>query len=264
MKSEIEKVDITEKGRNADGETIAVDRRLFVQLLAFGGAVDVAVLIRALQDYSIQGALYEDINDPQGVALATFSEDPDYFLSTMRAFYNRAPFSDLKPKPEYTMLGRTYSLGYEADLEETLIHRPIRRLLDPALAWVVYYPLRRAGSFEQLSAQEQRVVLMEHGGIGMAYGRAGLGHDLRLACHGLDKNDNDFVVGLIGPQLAPLSMIVQRMRKTKQTSLHLERLGPFFIGKVAWQSKLETGDWRLGEREQSPVSGLKSLEMTKE
>ena len=58
-----------------------------------------------------------------------------------------------------------------------------------------------------------------------------------LACHGLDKFDNDFVIGLLGPELYPLSCIVQRMRKTKQTSQHLERLGPFWIGKVAWQSK---------------------------
>ena len=66
--------------------------------------------------------------------------------------------------------------------------------------------------------------------------RAGLGYDIRLACHGLDRDDNDFVVGLLGPELHPLSIIVQRMRKTKQTSLHLERLGPFFVGRVAWQS----------------------------
>ena len=71
----------------------------------------------------------------------------------------------------------------------------------------------------------------------MAFGRAGLGHDIRLACHGLDKWDNDFVVGLLGPELHPLSIIVQRMRKTRQTSLHLERLGPFFVGRVAWQSR---------------------------
>ena len=77
---------------------------------------------------------------------------------------------------------------------------------------------------------------MEHGGVGMAFGRAGLGYDIRLACHGLDRDDNDFVVGLLGPELHPLSIIVQRMRKTKQTSLHLERLGPFFVGRVAWQS----------------------------
>ena len=46
---------------------------------------------------------------------------------------------------------------------------------------------------------------MEHGGIGRAFGRAGYGSDIRLACYGLDKNDNDFVVGLIGPELYPLS-----------------------------------------------------------
>jgi chlorite dismutase len=171
----------------------------------------------------------------------------------MREFYNHPSFSELTPKPEYTMLGRTYSLGYENDLEDTLIKRPIRRLLDPALPWIIWYPLRRSGSFEQLSASEQRTVLMEHGGIGMAYGRAGLGHDIRLACHGLDKYDNDFVIGLIGPQLAPLSMIVQRMRKTKQTAQHLERLGPFFIGKAIWQSDPENLGFSIEASAQAPT-----------
>lgn len=235
MKPDIEKVDISEKGRSAEGKVISLDRRLYVQVMAFGDVTNTEMLTNALAENKIHGTLYEDINEPRGVALATFSDDPDYFLTTMRDFYNQAPFNYLIPKPEYTMLGRTYALGYENDLEDTLIKRPIRRLLDPKLQWTVYYPLRRAGSFEQLSAQEQRTILMEHGGIGMAYGRAGLGHDLRLACQGLDKNDNDFVVGLLGPQLTPLSKIVQRMRKTKQTSLHLEKLGPFFIGKVVWQ-----------------------------
>ena len=72
-------------------------------------------------------------------------------------------------------------------------------------------------------------------GIGHAYGRAGYGTDIRLACYGLDKHDNDFVVGLIGPQLYPLSSIVQRMRKTRQTSQHIAKLGPFFIGRALWQ-----------------------------
>ena len=44
-----------------------------------------------------------------------------------------------------------------------------------------------------------------------------------------------FVIGLLGRELHPLSVIVQRMRKTKQTSLHLDRLGPFFVGRAAWQ-----------------------------
>jgi chlorite dismutase len=233
---ELEGVDVAEHGRSADGETTSLDRRLYMQLHAYGGARDTGALIAALEAGGITGALYEDVNDPTGIALLTLSEAPEAFVSTHRSFLQTPPFSELDAKPELTMLGRTYAIGYEQDLEETLVERPRRRVLDPALPWAIWYPLRRAGSFEQLSRREQDTVLMEHGGVGMAFGRAGLGFDIRLACHGLDREDNDFVVGLLGPELHPLSIIVQRMRKTKQTSLHLERLGPFFVGRVAWQS----------------------------
>ena len=60
---------------------------------------------------------------------------------------------------------------------------------------------------------------------------------MRLACHGLDKNDNDFIVGLLGPNLHPLSAVVQEMRKTEQTSQYLDSLGPFFVGKAVWQAQ---------------------------
>jgi chlorite dismutase len=229
-------VDVEEHGRTAEGETTSLDRRLYMQLHAFGGARDTGELTTALDGAAVEGVLYEDVSDPTGVALLTLSEDPSAFVGGLRGFLQAAPFAGLEPKPELTMLGRTYAIGYEQDLEETLVERPRRRVLDPSLAWAIWYPLRRAGSFERLSRQEQNQVLMEHGGIGMAFGRAGLGYDIRLACHGLDRADNDFVVGLLGPELHPLSIIVQRMRKTKQTSLHLERLGPFFVGRVAWQS----------------------------
>ena len=234
---EAEALDVAEHGRTAEGETTSLDRRLYMQLQAFGGAGAAAPLVAALESAGVVGTLYEDVNDPTGVALLTVSETPDAFVSEIRAFLQSPPFADLESKPELTMLGRTYAIGYEKDLEETLVERPRGRVLDPALEWAIWYPLRRAGSFEQLSRKEQNAILMEHGGIGMSFGRAGLGYDIRLACHGLDKLDNDFVVGLLGPELHPLSIIVQRMRKTKQTSLHLERLGPFFVGRVAWQSR---------------------------
>lgn len=236
--SDLESVDITEKGRSPAGEVITSTRRLYMQFLAFGNVKDTNTLTWALQSAQIPGAIYEDINDPRGIGILTYSEDPGFFVDEWRSFLNRPPFSDLTPKPEYTMFGRTYSIGYEPDLDETLITRPRSRVIDPELKWVIWYPLRRAGSFEQLTPQEQNVILAEHGGIGRSFGRAHLGYDIRLACHGLDKNDNDFVIALLGPELTPLSMIVQRMRKTKQTSLHLERLGPFFVGKVVWQSTL--------------------------
>ncbi len=228
--------DVAEHGRTAEGEPTTLDRRLFMQLQAFGGATDTPGLVSALESAGLEGALYEDANDPSGIALLTLGETPDMFVDQLRDFLREGPFSTLERKGEYTMLGRTYAVGHEEDLEEALVERPRRRVLDPDLRWAIWYPLRRAGSFEQLSRQEQNRILMEHGGVGMAFGRAGLGFDIRLACHGLDKHDNDFVVGLLGPELHPLSVIVQRMRKTRQTSLHLERLGPFFVGRVAWQS----------------------------
>ncbi|MDX1612700.1 MAG: chlorite dismutase family protein [Candidatus Promineifilaceae bacterium] len=238
----LDHVDITEKGRTAEGEVISSNRRLFMQLLAYGGCGDTDPLKAALSQAGVSGALYEDLNDPQGVALLAFSEDPDYFLTDLRRLLNRPPFSDLQPKPEYTMFGRTYSLGYEPDLDETLVRRPARVVTNSDYPWGIWYPLRRAGSFERLSREEQRVILMEHGGVGRSFGRAGYGTDIRLACHGLDKNDNDFVIGLIGPALFPLSLIVQRMRKTKQTALHLESLGPFFVGKAVWQENNREGE----------------------
>jgi chlorite dismutase len=232
----LDEVDVAEHGRTAEGEITSLDRRLYMQLHAFGGARDTGALAAALDEAGVEGALYEDVNDPTGVALVTLTEDPGAFVSQIRGFLQAAPFAELAPKPELTMLGRTYAIGHEPNLEEALVDRPRRRVLDPELRWGIWYPLRRAGSFEQLSRKEQNQILMEHGGVGMSFGRAGLGYDIRLACHGLDQADNDFVVGLLGPELHPLSIIVQRMRKTRQTSLHLERLGPFFVGRVAWQS----------------------------
>jgi len=229
--------DVREQGgRGPDGEHVVADRRLFMQFLAFGRAPDSAALVRALETADVPGVLYEDVNDPHGVGLLAFAEQPEALLTELRPFLRKPPFGDLAPKPEYTMLGRTYAVGYEDDLVAALIDRPRRRVCDPALPWAIWYPLRRAGTFERLPRDEQDVVLMEHAGIGQAFGRAGLGYDIRLASHGLDKNDNDFVIGLVGAQLHPLSVIIQRMRKTKQTSLHLDRLGPFFVGRAAWQS----------------------------
>jgi len=82
-------------------------------------------------------------------------------------------------------------------------------------------------------------VLREHSVIGHAFGSAGYAQDIRLACAGLDKNDNDFVIGLVGRELYPLSACVQAMRKTRQTASYIQQMGPFFVGRTLWQ-KLRT------------------------
>ena len=219
-----------------DGQPQRIERAAVHAVSGVRRLRDAAPLAHALERAKIAGVLYEDVNDPRGVGVLTFSEDPDYFLDRVRPVLNGPGFSVLVQKPEYTMLGRTYSIGYEPDLPDVLLHRPRRTVLNPAWKWGVWYPLRRSGKFAQLPADEQRVILAEHGTIGMSFGAGDYAHDIRLACHGLDKDDNDFVIGLIGKDLYPLSALVQTMRKTQQTSLYLERLGPFFVGRALWQA----------------------------
>jgi chlorite dismutase len=227
----IEHPDISERGGLKDGQPQRSDARLFMQLLAFGQCTDAAEVAAYLDGVADGVVVYEDLNDPRGIAVLTVSEDPNTFINRVRPRLTSGPMKPLTLKPEFTMTGRTYALGYEPDLREVLIERPLRTVLNPAWRWGIWYPLRRSGTFVQLPEEQQRTVLKEHGQIGMAFGAADYVHDVRLACHGLDRDDNDFVIGLIGKELFPLSAIVQAMRKTQQTALYLDRLGPFFVGR---------------------------------
>jgi len=228
------KVDVRERGANQQ----SADKRLFMQLQAFGGCTDVKPLVRALEASRLEAVLYQDVNDPRGVAVLGMSEDPAFFVGPFRELLNAGAFGELMLKPELTMLGRTYASGFEADLDEWLLRRPRRTALNPAWPWAVWYPLRRTGGFARLSPQEQGTIIREHSVLGRAYGEADLAHDVRLACHGLDVHDNDFVIGLVGRELHPLSHLIQAMRKTAQTSQYIHTLGPFFIGHALWQSLL--------------------------
>jgi chlorite dismutase len=227
----IEPPDLSEKGGLKGGEPQRSDERLFMQLLAFGNCPNAISVADDLAALPLETVVYEDLNDPQGIAVLAFGRDPNAFVDALRPALNQGTFAAMTLKPEFTLFGRTYSLGYEPDLNETLIERPRRTVLNREWRWAVWYPLRRSGSFAQLPPEEQRRILAEHGAIGMAFGAGDYAHDIRLACHGLDRSDNDFIVGLVGKDLFPLSAVVQSMRKTQQTALYLDRLGPFFIGR---------------------------------
>lgn len=234
-----ENVDLSEKGGPRNGQPQSLDRRLFMQLLAFGECHDTAELARALEAGGFEAVLYKDLNDPYGVALLTWGEQPDFFVTLLRPFLAEQPFGLLAPKPELTMIGRSYSIGHEPDLEDWLLQKPRRTVLNRESPWAVWYPLRRKGEFSALPPEEQAAILAEHGRIGHAFGEAGYAQDVRLACFGLDQHDHDFVIGLIGSELYPLSACVQQMRKTRQTAHYIETMGPFFVGKAFWQSSLK-------------------------
>lgn len=237
-------VDVLERSQTPrDGAPQAMDRRLFMQLTAYRCPVDrhprrtAEALGVALDAAGAVGVIYEDVNDPLGLALLTWSEDPAEFVDRVRPVLAEERFRSLVFRPEFALLGRTYATGYEDRLDFWLLEKPVNNVRHPDWPWAVWYPLRRTGEFSRLPPKDQGGILREHAVIGRAYGEAGLAFDVRLACHGLDQHDNDFVIGLIGKTLHPLSHVVQTMRKTRQTSEFIEQMGPFFVGRRIWTSQ---------------------------
>ena len=223
--------------RGGGGQTS--DTRLYFQLLVFSHCDDpIGVVEHVRENAKTSFVIYEAVNDPFGVGLLTISSDPYDFIKHTRKLVHDGPLRRCQPMPAFTMFGRTYSLGYESDLQDTLVSRPTWHALDTDTPWAIWYPLRRKGSFEKLSKEEQSAILKQHGTIGFSFGRHGHAADIRLACHGLDVQDNDFVIGLMGRELTPLSKLVQAMRQTDQTSTYLEQLGPFFVGRALYQSPM--------------------------
>ena len=235
-------IDVNEYGGKREGERQTMNRRLFMQLLVFdvpaGQAPDfvAAETAKQLIERKIQGVVYADTMNPRGVGLLTWSENPAHFVTDVRPIFSTEFLKQVVIRPSFGMLGRTYSLGHEPDLEHALLRRAVENALKPGLDWHVWYPLRRTGSFAKLEPQDQGGILREHATIGMAYGAQDIAHDIRLACHGIDAEDNEFVIGLVGKDLHPLSHLVQTMRKTRQTSEFIAKMGPFFVGHVTHRS----------------------------
>jgi chlorite dismutase len=231
-------IDVHEHGGKREGVRQSLDRRLFMQLLVVDappgqtGDSTAAMMGNLCAAAGIPAVLYADAMSPHGAGLLTWSESPEHFVGPVRGLFNDAAMKGAVVRPGFAMLGRTYGTGHEPDLEWSLLRRPIENVSAAAYRWHVWYPLRRTAAFARLDGHEQAQILREHAQIGMAYGAQGLATDVRLASYGLDAGDNEFVIGLVGKDLHPLSHLVQAMRKTRQTSEFIEKMGPFFVGHV--------------------------------
>jgi chlorite dismutase len=232
-------IDVNEYGGKKEGVRQSTNRRLFMQLLVFRvntPEATSAALLGALRERKIPGVVYADAMDPWSLGLLTWGEDPACFVREVRPLFAQASLTGAVLRPDFGMIGRTYSTGHEPELEWTLLRRPIENVTNEAYRWHVWYPLRRKGAFAKLEPIDQSHILREHAALGIAYGQQELAHDVRLACHGIDAGDNEFVIGLVGRDLHPLSHLVQAMRKTRQTSEFIEKMGPFFVGYVLGSS----------------------------
>ncbi|MFI5308374.1 MAG: chlorite dismutase family protein [Polyangiales bacterium] len=231
-------VDVAERAGHHTGNPQVLQTRLFMQLLVFDCSqqLDPAHAIdRVASELGERGSsavLYEDVHAPRSFGVLTYAEDPAHFVKRVRPAITAAG-AGFALRHDMSMLGRTYATGYEPDLKFWLLERPVATVNHEAWPWAIWYPLRRTGAFNRLEGREQAAILREHGQIGRAYGAQDLAHDIRLACFGLDAHDNDFVIGLVGKELQPLSHVVQSMRKTRQTGEYMAQMGPFFVGHVA-------------------------------
>lgn len=231
-----EPLDIRETGIPIDGKPQYSDRRLYLQLHVFEECSDSSSIIEVLEKGKLNAVLYDDLNHPTGIGVLFIAEDPGTLLTESRSLLTEAQTtSGLTYRPEMTMIGRTYSSGREPDLEEWLVNKPRNNALNPEYPWAIWYPLRRKPEFYQLEQRERGRILGEHAMLGRSYASGGYASDIRLACFGLDTNDNEFIIGLVGADLYPLSRLIQDMRKTEQTTKYIESLGPFFVGKVRKQ-----------------------------
>jgi chlorite dismutase len=235
-------IDVLEHGGKKEGVRQSVDRRMFMQLLVFDipssgrGPDEVAGdAAQLLARRRVPAVVYADTMSPRGLGLLTWNEDPSHFVRAVRPLFGQEPLATVALRDGYAMIGRTYATGHEPDLEHALLRRGVENVMNESYRWHVWYPLRRTAAFARLEAHDQSQILREHAQIGMAYGAQDLAHDIRLACHGMDAADNEFVIGLVGRNLHPLSHLVQAMRKTRQTSEFIAKMGPFFVGHVLHQ-----------------------------
>ena len=235
-------MDLSEHGTSSDGTPETLDKRLFVQLLVFdiepssGPRAMVSALSRRLGEKRIEAVIYADVNDPRGIGRLTWAEDPSQILDQVHPLLGGKRFAALTPRPGWVMLGRTSGPGGDEGLENWLIERPRNTILREDLTWAAWFPLRRTGEFNLMAEKDRGAIIKEQQDLVKNYGAADLVHHVRLACHGMDAEDNDTVVGLAASSLHPISHLVQAMRGTKGASSYTLKMGPFFVGRKIWQN----------------------------
>src|SRR5690606_9983114 len=147
-------LDLRERGAAREGQPQTMDRRLFMQLLVLevpeGGPGFEQRLGEAVAQHGSSVVVYQDVNHPWSAGLLTWSEDPANFVDRVRPALAASALGSFRLREDMTMIGRTYSTGYEPDLEYWLLRRPVETACNPAWPWAIWYPLRRSGDFEQL------------------------------------------------------------------------------------------------------------------
>src|SRR4051812_2690113 len=96
-----EQIEIRERGGERDGIPQYLDRRLFMQLMVFESDKKLAPadalrnLGAALTRRNVPSVVYEDVNNPHGLGVLTWSEDPLDFAHKVRPVFGDPETSSL-------------------------------------------------------------------------------------------------------------------------------------------------------------------------
>src|SRR5271169_1402304 len=131
-------IDVLEHGGKKDGERQSLDRRLFMQLLVLdapaghSGDSVAGALATLLRERGVRGVVYADTQDPRGVGLLTWSDDPAHFVRVVRPLFSAPALAPVATRRGWAMLGRTYGQGHEPDLAHVLLQRPVDQVMNDA------------------------------------------------------------------------------------------------------------------------------------
>src|SRR5690606_7311227 len=105
-------IDVWERTKGFGGQPVqAMNRRLFMQLIAYEceGGLDpvraIGTLGNALDERDARAVIYADVNNPRGLALLSWSEDPVDFVTKVRPVFAQPGLSGLRSLPALSMLG---------------------------------------------------------------------------------------------------------------------------------------------------------------
>src|SRR5687767_3442714 len=108
------KIDVWERTKGHAGPVQAMNRRLFMQLVGYEctEGLDperaIGTLGAALDETRASAVIYADMNNPRGIALLSWSEDPADFVTRVRPTLSQPALRGLQSLPALTMIGRTY------------------------------------------------------------------------------------------------------------------------------------------------------------
>ena len=209
-----------------------------MKFTAFGGCADPQAAVAALAEDGVEGALYVDANDPQGIGLIVAAEDPGLLRDdaaravqppAVRGVHAQARVRHARPHVLDRLRARSRGHAvHEAARQDAEPREPLGRVVSAAARRRSFRrcrPIISAASWPSTARSRN------------ATAPAGMPPTCASRATASTRTTTTSSSACSARTCIRLSAVVQEMRKTEQTAQYLDSLGPFFVGKAVWQAK---------------------------